>query len=235
MRSTDSQRESVNPAIRTSSDLVLEQLKDDILTGHLKPGTKLVERELTERYGVSRTPLREALKQLVASHLATNVPYHGVHVRHVSLEFTRDVYEVRAGLEGLAGALAAERANRNELRELGRIFAEIDRLSDARPTQETRDDIMRYNTRFHRSIAVAAHNPVLLARIDELWASVNLVRFTVWQEDTRIESSRDEHAEILEALRNRDAELTRRLCYDHSLRAWTHVASMLGARSAAGS
>lgn len=214
---------------RTMSELVLERLKDDVLTGHLPPGTKLTERELTERYQASRTPVREALKQLVSSQLAVNVPYHGVYVRTVSLEFARDVYEVRAGLEGLAGALAAQRAGRNELATLEAIYREIEQLSGAAVSrQELRDEIMRLNTKFHSAIARSARNPVLLKKIDEIWISVNLVRFTVWQSEDRIESSRVEHLEILEAVRAGDAALAQRLCYDHSLQAWGHVARVLG-------
>jgi|SRR5690554_251817 len=213
---------------RTSAELVLERLKDDVLTGHLPPGTRLTERELTERYQVSRTPVREALKQLVSSQLAVNVPYHGVHVRTVSLEFARDIYEVRAGLEGLAGALAAQRAGRPELASLEAIYLEIEQLSSrATDRQELRDEIMRLNTKFHSTIARAARNPVLLKKIDELWISVNLVRFTVWQTKNRIESSRAEHLEILDTLKAGDAMTAQRLCYEHSLTAWRHVAEVL--------
>lgn len=216
---------------RTSADLVLERLKDDVLTGHLPPGTKLTERELAERYQVSRTPLREALKQLVNSRLAVNIPYRGVYVQTVSFDFARDIYEVRAGLEGLAGALAAQRATRIELQQLQRIYNRIDQLSvDAINQQDMRDETMRLNTKFHRAIAKSAQNPVLDSKIDELWISVSLVRFVVWQTDDRIEGSRREHLEILNALKTGDATLVQRLCYQHSLNAWEHVASVLKSR-----
>lgn len=215
---------------RTTAELVLERLKDDVLTGHLPPGTKLTERELTERYQASRTPVREALKQLVSSQLAVNVPYHGVYVRQVSFEFARDIYEVRAGLEGLAGSLAAQRAGRVEIERLEAIYGEIDALSErAMDRQELRDEIMRLNTKFHSTIARSAHNPVLLKKIDELWISVNLVRFTVWQTVDRIESSRIEHLEILETIKAGDHKRAQELCFQHSFNAWGHVAGVLGA------
>lgn len=217
---------------RTTAELVLERMKDDVLTGHLPPGTKLTERELAERYQASRTPVREALKQLVSSQLAVNVPYHGVHVRTVSLEFARDIYEVRAGLEGLAGSLAAQRAGRQELEQLESIYAEIEELSEkAVDRQELRDQIMRLNTKFHSTVARSARNPVLLKKIDELWISVNLVRFTVWQTVDRIESSRIEHLEILETIKAGDSRRAQELCYEHSLTAWAHVATVLGEES----
>lgn len=213
---------------RTSAEVVLEHLKDDILTGRLPPGTKLVERDLTERYSVSRTPLREALNNLVASHLATNVPYRGVHVRQVDLAFARDVYELRATLEGLAGQLAAERATRDEFRQIELHYRYIERLSRMSIVdQEVRNEIMRRNTRFHKAIATAAHNPLLFAKIEEVWTSVSLVRFHVWQSEDRIESSRHEHAEILAALRARDGETMQKLCSQHAFNAWEHVARVL--------
>lgn len=228
MRHTVGSGREEDALARTTAEWVVERLKDDILTGRLAPGTKLVERDLAERYGVSRTPLREALNQLVARQLATTIPYRGVFVRKVDLDFARDVYEVRSALEGLAGKLAAERATKDELRLVEAHFKIIERLSRLQASdQNVRDDIMRNNTRFHRAIAVSAHNALLLHKIEEVWTSVSLVRFYVWQTEDRIESSLLEHAEMLEALRKRDGEQMQVLCADHAEKAWRHVDRVL--------
>lgn len=216
------------PLARTTAEWVVERLTDDILTGQLAPGSKLVERDLAERYGVSRTPLREALNQLVLHQLATAEAYRGVFVRKVDVPFARDVYEVRSALEGLAGKLAAERATKDEIRRIETHFRNIELLSRLQGSdQGVRDDIMRNNTRFHRSIAAAAHNALLLGKIEEVWASVSLVRFYVWQSEDRIESSLLEHAEMLDALRRRDAERMQILCAQHAVKAWLHVERVL--------
>jgi len=216
---------------RTTAGLVFDLLKRDVLTGHYQPAEKLVERDLTERYGVSRTPLREALKELVRSRLAVTVPYRGVFVREVSFEFAREVYEMRAGLDGLAGFHAATRATALELDRLGELYARIDERSepvdDPSEQQLRRDDILLLNTRFHRAIAETAHNRVLLEKHDELWVSVSLVRSSVWRTDVRTQSSREEHAEILAALTKRDARLARDLCELHADKAWSFVARAL--------
>lgn len=220
---------------RTTAELVFERLKRDVLTGRFAPGEQLVERDLTERYGVSRTPLREALKELVRSRLAVTVPYRGAFVRPVSLDFAREVYEMRSGLDGLAGMHAATRATRDQLDRLVELFAGIDERStpvdDADEGRERREDILLLNSRFHRTIAEAAHNGVLLKQHDELWVGVSLVRSTVWRTDVRTQSSRAEHAEILAALADRDPERARRLCEGHSARAWSFVERALEARA----
>jgi DNA-binding GntR family transcriptional regulator len=213
----------------TTADLVYSWLKRDVLTGHFRPGERLVERELTERYQVSRTPLREALKELVRSQLAVTVPYRGVVVRQVSLDFAREVYELRAGLDSMAAALAASRATRTELKRLADIYHGIDELSDPvtdeNEQQLRRDQIMLLNGEFHRTIAQAAHNALILAKHDEIWVSISLVRSGVWKTDTRTQSSREEHADILHALEARSVEQARQLCARHAELAWGFVAA----------
>lgn len=218
-------------AAGTTVDWLLQHLKDDVLTGRLAPGTRLVERDLSERYGVSRTPLREALSQLVLSQLAINIPYRGVFIRVVDLEFARDVYEVRSALEGLAGSLAAQRATKEDVRSAESYYRIIERLSrSTTDDQAIRDDIMRHNMLFHRAIAIASHNALLLNKIDEIWTSVGLVRFNAWQTEERVKSSMHEHHDILEALRAGDAALLGRLCAEHAMTAWGNVERVLSAR-----
>src|SRR5690606_20381148 len=92
---------------KTMSEVIFERLKWEIVTGHLQPGERLVERDLTERFQVSRTPMREALKQLVRTQLAVDIPYRGVVVRTLGYEFAHNIYDLRFGTEGLSAYLAA--------------------------------------------------------------------------------------------------------------------------------
>lgn len=222
---------SERPLSRTTAEYVLELLTRDILTGRFKPGEQLVERELTERYGVSRTPLREALRSLVRSQLAVTVPYHGVYVREISFDFAREVYELRVGMDRVAGYHAATRATARQLRELREIYEAINERSQPvegdLAQQARRDEILLLNNRFHRKITEASHNELLLAKLDELWASINLVRYGSWRTDARTESSKEEHGEILAALVDRQPDRAAALCADHAWLAWLFVSSAL--------
>jgi DNA-binding GntR family transcriptional regulator len=221
--------------VRTTAGVVYRGLQRDVLTGWFDAGAHLNERELTDRYGVSRTPLREALKELVRQGLAVAVPYRGVFVKEVSLDFARDVYEMRSGLDGIAGYHAATRATRHELDVLQGVFQRIEERSepvaDEVGQRERRDDILLLNSEFHRRVAAAAHNELLLAKHDELWVSISLVRSRVWKTDVRTRSSLEEHAELLDALSRRQPLRARTLFEAHAMRAWNFVADAFAARS----
>lgn len=204
---------------RTAGEFVFERIRREIMVGHLVPGQRLIERELTERFDVSRTPVREALKLLVRTQLAVNIPYRGVEVRRLSSTFARDLYDLRRGTEGIAAYLAAERATAEELATLERVFTEI----SERTSEGKREDVMLLNNRFHRLIAKATHNDLLVERVDELWTNVNLVRASAWRGNRRTEGSRDEHRAILEALTGRKPEDARRAVEEHVQSSWRAV------------
>ena len=91
-----------SPGNETLASRIADQIKRRIVTGALKPGQKLVEKDLATACNVSRTPLREALARLVNDGLAVSVPYRGIFVRRISLQQVREIYELRIGIEGLA-------------------------------------------------------------------------------------------------------------------------------------
>lgn len=213
---------------KTTSDLVFEQLRREIVTGHLKPGQRLVERDLTERYSVSRTPLRDALKRLVAAGLAINIPYRGVIIRQLSHGFARDLYDLRLGTEGIASYLAALRATPAELENLQQIFGCIEQASEA----GARDEVLVLNLEFHRAIARATHNALLIDKVDELWTSINLVRASAWHGTSRSHSSSREHRLILDAILARDPEGARHATESHIRSSWELVEAFLLARQA---
>lgn len=204
---------------KTTAEVVFEHLKRDIITGHLEPGQRLVERELTKRYQVSRTPLREALRELVRAGFAINIPYRGVVIQTISFEFARNVYDLRIGIEGLASYLAAERASKDELQTLQDVYRDIKRAAKA----GERDEVMLLNMKFHELIASATHNTLLMDKVQELWASVNLVRATSWIGNTRTGKSSEEHGLILEALLERNPLAARSATERHILSSWEAV------------
>lgn len=206
---------------KTTSEIVFEHMKRDIITGHLQPGQRLVERELSERYHVSRTPLREALRDLVRAGFAITIPYRGVAVRTIGYEYARNIYDLRIGVEGLAAYLAAERASKDELGGLEASYAAIARAARA----GQRDEVMLLNTRFHELIATATHNDLLVDKVQELWASVNLLRGISWIGNARTEKSSEEHRLILQALLRRDAPQAREAAERHIRSSWEAVAT----------
>lgn len=208
---------------KTMAEVIFERLKWEIVTGHLKPGERLVERDLTERFQVSRTPMREALKQLVRTQLAVDIPYRGVVVRTLGLEFAHHIYDLRLGTEGLSAYLAAKRGTDDEFKLLQRIFDEIDAAADA----SDRDRSLVLNSEFHVAIANATHNPLLVERVEELWTHINVVRGSAWVGNTRTDSSRSEHKAIMAAILAGDPIAARQVMEEHIASSWTIVEARL--------
>lgn len=208
---------------KTMSEVIFERLKWEIVTGHLQPGERLVERDLTERFQVSRTPMREALKQLVRTQLAVDIPYRGVVVRTLGYEFAHHIYDLRLGMEGLSAYLAAERGSDEEFREMQRIFEQIDAAADA----GDRDQSLVLNSEFHAAIAQATHNPLLVERVDELWTHINVVRGAAWVGNTRTDPSREEHKAVMEAILARDPLAARAAMEVHIGNSWRLVEATL--------
>src|ERR1700760_5191510 len=91
-----------SPENETVADRIADRLKRSIVTGEIKPGQKLVEKDIAAAFNVSRTPLREALARLVNDGLAIGIPYRGIFVRQITLRQVRGIYELRIAIEGLA-------------------------------------------------------------------------------------------------------------------------------------
>lgn len=212
---------------RTTAEVVFEALKHDVISGYFQGGDRLIERDLTARYQVSRTPLRQALQELVRSGLAVAIAYRGVFVREISPSFARDVYELRANLDAMAGFYAAKRASDAELQELRKIADEVSFVSDVEdgPVSDIAliDEILALNAEFHKGIALASGNALLVEKLEELWTSINLMRYRSWRSGERAKNSRDEHLAIMRALEARNAELASNLCKLHALEAWSFV------------
>jgi DNA-binding GntR family transcriptional regulator len=207
------------PDNETLADRIADRLKRLIVTGEIKPGQKLVEKDIATAFNVSRTPLREALARLVADGLADGIPYRGIFVRQITLRQVQDIYELRIAIEGLAAMLAAERADPDRLDTLAELLAAMDREQASDDSAE----LKLLNERFHHMIAVASGNALLVERLDDLWTWVTLSRTTAWSTTGRGRTSRDEHHAIYEAIRARDPDRARTLAEDHVRRSWDNV------------
>lgn len=210
---------------RALVDDLAATLQAKMLSGELLSGTWLRQAALAEEYGVSRTPIREALRTLQASGLVELHPHRGALVRAPSAREIRDAYEVRAELEGLAAELAALRIMQPQLEELRTAQAQfreaLDRLADRRPADDgSPTEIDRWrkaNDGFHRAIQAAAANDVLESMLAHLHRNFprDLTRTVLRESVTLLAENVQEHEDILGAIERRDAAQARTLMHEH--------------------
>lgn len=200
-------------------DDVYERLRSAIVAGYLPPGARVVERDLTERMQVSRTPIREAMKQLEQEGLIVCYPHKGCFVRTPTFAEAEQVYEMRRALECLAAELAAARATEEDLDAMAAAIEESERSLQSGKPQE----MPVTNNQFHRLLAAAARNRFLEESLHRIWAYVDLLRYHYWSTTSRAVDSHAEHQQLLAALRSRNAVEARRLTEQHVLAAWNLI------------
>jgi DNA-binding GntR family transcriptional regulator len=181
---------------------VLEVLQEEILELRLRPGQRLIERELVERLGVSRTTVREVLRQLAAEGLVTTIPQRGAIVAVPSPADAAEVYEVRAVLEGLAARRFAERAGPEDVRELRAAFAAMVEAHRAAPEPRL---LLRAKTRFYDTLLEGAGNATARVLLEGLQARVAVLRAATLASPGRPERSLAEIRAIVEAIEAGDA------------------------------
>ena len=176
-------------------DLILEAID----SGVFKPGDRLVESELAERFHVSRTPIREALQRLETQSMLTRM---GRSLIVASLDHNQlaELYTVRNELEGLAARLAAQHAAPEEIRVL------YDMVEDDRALIGDPMALSRANRRFHKQIHLASHNRYLVQQLDLVHRSMALLATTSLAAEGRGETALDEHLAIVRAIEARDGE-----------------------------
>ena len=185
-----------------SSELVYRRLKDDIISGELPPGSRLIELGIAADFGVSRTPVREALKRLAAENLVLADPARGVVVHAPDAGEIEDVFVVREALDGLAARLAAHRITPSELSRLRLI---VDSMRQA-VANDRREQIVVANGRFHDVIYSAAGNPMLARVASDLRDFVRRFSTLPFASPDRVEDVLAEHEAILAALLAHDPE-----------------------------
>jgi DNA-binding GntR family transcriptional regulator len=215
---------------RALVDKLASQLHARVLSGELPSGTRLRQEALAEEFGVSRTPVREALRKLQAGGLVELQPNRGAVVRGLSAREIRDAYEVRAALEGLAAHLAAARISREQLERLNHVQGEF-RAALERTVARRRGghevgvrEVRRWgsaNDEFHQTIQEASGNDVLVGTLAQLHQNFprDLSRMVVSESTAMLEANVREHEAILEALSRHDATAADELMQRHVVRA----------------
>ncbi len=192
-------------------ELVLEAIRTAIMNGSLQPRERLMEIQLAEELGVSRTPVREALRKLELEGFIVMVPRKGAYVSDLTIKDIADVFEIRAALEGLAGALAAERITEEELDEMERLLVEKGEAIH----QNDIDKLVEADTRFHEALYKASRNERLTTIISNLREQIQRFRLTSLSVPGRRTDSLEEHRNILEAIQARDIQVARQLAQEH--------------------
>jgi DNA-binding GntR family transcriptional regulator len=195
---------------------VLVVLRRAIVEQHLPPGHRLIERELVEQIGVSRTTVREVLRELAAEGLVTTIPQKGAVVAVPTAEEAAELYEVRAALEALAARRFVEHASAEQVAELRDALVEIECV-----TVEGGDirAMLRAKDRFYDVLLRGSGNGAVHEILSGLKARVGLLRTSSLSQPGRAARSVEEIRAIVEAVEARDAEAAARACADHVERA----------------
>ena len=193
--------------IRLDSDkplreLVFENIRQAIVKGIFAPGERLMEIQLADDLGVSRTPVREAIRKLELEGFVVMIPRRGTYVANLSIKDINDVYEIRISLDVLAAGLAAERIEPEELEELNRLLLEISEAARTGPM----DKIVRLDTAFHDVLYKASRNDRLRNIINNLREQITGIRGTSMRYPGRLADTLEEHRALVDSIAARDSE-----------------------------
>ncbi len=192
-------------------EVVCETLRDAVRRGILQPGERLMEIQLAEDLGVSRTPVREAIRKLEMEGYVIMMPRRGTYVADLSIRDINEVFEIRTSLESLASGLAAERINEDELEKLQRLLVEI----GAYIKSGDMESIVRTDTEFHDLLYQASRNSRLVGIISNLREQLTRFRTTSMSFPGRLKATLEEHRKIVEAIAQGDEKAARKAAEHH--------------------
>ncbi|MBX2885323.1 MAG: GntR family transcriptional regulator [Granulosicoccus sp.] len=181
---------------------LVERLQAMIVEGVLQPGKKVPERELCEKLGVSRTPMREALKVLAADGLLTLEPNRGARVRPITTTELEEAFQLMGALETLAGELACKHINDIQLADLKHAHQEMLACFEKQDIQS----YFTHNQRIHEIIMEAANNEMLKSIYKSLAVRVRRTRYMANMNAERWQNAVNEHEQILTAIEARDGK-----------------------------
>lgn len=192
-------------------EVVFKSIRGAILSGILKPGERLMEVQLAEKLGVSRTPVREAIRKLELEGLIVMMPRKGAYVADLSIKDITDVLEIRTALEGLASGLAALRITDEEIEELNLTAQNFHQAIE----DGDFDRIVEMDIEFHDRVFKAARNEKLLQINNNLREQVQRFRIMYISKSNKSKDLVKDHYEIAEAISKRNAEMADKLAKRH--------------------
>ena len=201
---------------------VFHKLREDILSGVYQDHEELREVAIGEEMGVSRTPVREALRQLELEGLVTLVPNRGAYVTGISSKDVRDIYEIRSMLEGLCARWATEHITQKEIEALEEVIL-LSEFYLKKPGQEQARQVAELDGKFHKILYEASNSRILEHVLSDFHKYVKMARTLSVEEQDRAVKSVEEHREILEAIRYKDAGRAEALADRHIRKAMENL------------
>ncbi|MCX7922762.1 MAG: GntR family transcriptional regulator [Clostridia bacterium] len=183
-------------------EVIFNTLREAIIVGELKPGERLMEVQLAEKMGVSRTPVREAIRKLELEGLVNMIPRKGAHVAELSVKDIMDVLEVRSSLDGLATALSAERITEEEIKELKHVYTQFVTYVE----KENLNGAIKKDVEFHDVIYRSSRNDKLIQISNNLREQVQRFRVIYLKDYSSPKELIKEHLDIYEAIVNKDSQ-----------------------------
>ena len=198
-------------AYKPLREIVSDALRQAIRDGILPPGERLMEIPLAEELGVSRTPIREAIRILEQEGLIVMIPRRGTYVADMSLKDITEVFELRSILEELAAELAAERITNEEIEALEQHLVEIGNYMN----EKNLDKVVQADILFHEILYKASRNDRLVEMIHNLREQTLRFRTLSMSQTGRLAKTWDEHRQLVEAISDRDVERARQIARIH--------------------
>jgi DNA-binding GntR family transcriptional regulator len=190
----------------TKAEAAYAELRARILDGSLAPGASLEQSTIAQDYGISTTPVREALRRLESEQLVVVKAHHGPRVAELSTSELHDLFAVRLELDPLAASLAATEATAAQMVQIRTIIEK---------RMDTPAERVAANRQFHRSIYQACANPVLAQVLDSLWNRCDRYRFLLLGSGDGLNVDEAEHHAMVDAMESRNAKEMRRLVRSH--------------------
>jgi len=192
-------------------DVVFNTLREAILKGDFAPGERLMEKQLAEKMGVSRTPIREAIRKLELEGLVIMIPRKGAEVASITGKDISDVLEVRATLEALAVRLACKKMSEHDLNDLSAVNKEFKKAADEKDVKA----LIEKDVEFHDVIFHSSDNEKLIQIINNLREQIYRFRVEYIYKMNSYDSLVQEHDEIVKAIANRESKLAAKIALQH--------------------
>lgn len=192
---------------------VFNKIREDILSGVYKENEELKESTIGAELGVSRTPVREALRQLELEGLVNIIPNKGAYVTGITQKDIHDIYVIRSYLEGLCARWACENITEEQIEELEEIIY----LSEFHAKKEHKEQMVELDNKFHELIYLASGSKILDHVLSDFHHYVQRVRKITLGVNNRAMKANEEHKAILEAMKARNGELAEKLAHEHMI------------------
>lgn len=209
---------------RSLTSIIFEKVREDILNGRYATGDKIVEAKLAEELGVSRTPVREALKQLELDGLVESLPNRGVIVKGITDQDIEDIYTIRLAIEGIAARWSVERIDPDEIDQLKEIYDLMEFYASKGDVEKS----FELNTRFHETLFKATKSRYLEHVLKDFQLFIKSTRSESLKSEGRLDRALAEHRLILDAYLNQDVDAAIEAITNHISNSRANVSMLRG-------